>query len=74
MHEGMTGIDALVQWSREALAGHGASCVCAGCLALVRAEEGLEELRRILALRDARRQREERQQHFGFLEAPHEYR
>jgi hypothetical protein len=70
MYEDIPGLDALLTWSRETLAGHGARCVCAGCLALVRAEAGLEEIRVLLARRDARRQHEERQQRFRFIEVP----
>jgi hypothetical protein len=74
MHDGLPDIEALMQWTRETLATHGVRCVCTGCLALVRAETGLEEVKRLLARRDARRQREDSQQQFRFVEMPYEYR
>ena len=74
MSDGLPDMEALMQWTRDTLATHGPRCVCQGCLALVRAETGLEEIKRLLARKDARRQREERQQQFRFGEAPYEYR
>jgi hypothetical protein len=73
MSDGLPDLEVLMQWTRETLATHGTHCVCQGCLALVRAETGLEEIKRLLARKDARRQREERQQQFRFVEAPYEY-
>jgi hypothetical protein len=74
MHDVLPDIEALMQWTRDTLAAHGPRCVCRACLALVRAEAGMDEIRRILAKYDAQRQREDRQQRFGFLEAPYDSR
>jgi hypothetical protein len=49
MRDHLNGIEALVTWSREALADHGASCVCPGCQARGRAEAALEAVRDVLA-------------------------
>ena len=49
MDDHLNGIEALVTWSRAVLDAHGASGVCAGCRAQMRAEAALEAVRNVLA-------------------------
>jgi hypothetical protein len=51
MRDHLTGIEALVTWSRAVLDAHGASGVCPGCQAQRRAEAALEAVRDVLATR-----------------------